>query len=127
AHYVNLGRYDAPRLVTGRLDASESTQAAPPLFLLAVDRLVPLGPPDVSDERRLRLLPALASLLALPACLWLALETARRVRLPRWALIALPLAGMAVGTNMLIQSSRMKQYGPEMLSGALLPAVWLSR
>lgn len=109
---LNVMRYGAGELPRRTLDAVPNfTQAAPPLFLLALKGLVNrFGP----DEYATRFLPMLAGVLSVPLFAWAC-----------WRL--LPPAGaawavwfFAVSDNLIFQSANAKPYSGDVLFTVLL-------
>lgn len=122
---LNLQHYDLHRLLTGRLDYVShalgyltSTQAAPPLFLLILKRIVDTFG---SSEYALRFVPLLMGILYLPAFALLA----RRLLPPS---IAFFLVGfLAFSDKLVLQAATVKQYSGDILITSLLLLIVFAR
>ena len=122
--YLNLQKFDGVRLVSGRLDATAMSQAAPPLFLLAEDALARPRPMTLAGERLLRLPALICGLLTVPLAVWLAaLAAPREVR--RTAALVAGLA-VALSARLLDVTQRAKQYAGDGLAAVLLTALLLA-
>ena len=126
--YLNAERYDGWRLIAGRLDATPSTQAGPSGFLLVIDGLMDLMPRGEVRERTLRLVPLIASLIALPLAWMAAVLAGRRARVSVWPVVLLVVVGIAISERLIDIAQRIKPYGNDVAATLvlLMVALWLS-
>ena len=109
---LNLRALDGWALASRPLQATELTQAAPPIFLWTVDLFAGRGLPN---ERLLRLEPMLAGCLLVPAVGWLTWLACRRMTDVRKLGVPVAMGIVAISPNFVLAARRTKQYSGDAL------------